>query len=66
MEKFSSRKFLITMLCLIGAALCVVFNVKPDADLLSFIKWIVGIYFTGNVVQKGVEYFKPKDSDVQP
>lgn len=63
MAKFNSRKFLITMLCLLGAALCVIFNVKPDADLLSFIKWIVGLYFAGNVTQKGVEYVLNKKTE---
>lgn len=40
------------MLVLLGAMLCVATNTKIDPDLASLIKWIVGLYFTGNVAQK--------------
>lgn len=53
LSTFGGRKFTITLIVLFAAILAGAFEITPDADLLGFIKWIVGLYFLGNV-SKGV------------
>lgn len=51
-NSFGGRKFLITIAVLLGIIACVATSTTVDPDLLSLVKWTVGLYFAGNVAQK--------------
>lgn len=46
---FGGRKFLIAIGLLIAAMLAMAFGLKFDDSWFSFIKWIVGLYYTSNI-----------------
>lgn len=52
LNTFGGRKFFLTVMVLLGVVACVVTGTAVDPDLLSLVKWVVGLYFAGNVAQK--------------
>jgi hypothetical protein len=55
-RSFESRKFLIAVAVLTSIEVMVFTHLKIDPDLASLIKWIVGLYYGGNVGQKLVQW----------
>ena len=51
-NSFGGRKFLLTVSILLGVIAAIATNTMVDPDLLSLVKWTVGLYFAGNVAQK--------------
>ncbi|MGZ6362411.1 MAG: hypothetical protein ACXWP0_12115, partial [Ktedonobacterales bacterium] len=43
------RKFCLVVACLALAVTAIALDIQVPADLLDFIKWVVGLYMAGNV-----------------
>ncbi len=52
---FGGRKFTIVLLILVGAFATTASGTKVDPALMDFLKWIVGLYFAGNVSKRAVD-----------
>jgi hypothetical protein len=59
-RRVRSRKFLLTVAILLGAAVMIATGTKIDAELASLVKWVVGLYFAGNVGKAGVDRLTEK------
>lgn len=51
-SKFSSRKFVLTAFAVLSPIVLLVFHYVEPAVYADITKWIIGLYFTGNVVEK--------------
>lgn len=58
MATFGGRKFLIVVAWTIGAALCVIFKMQVDAELLYNLRWVTGLYFAGNLGSDAINRYK--------
>jgi hypothetical protein len=65
-EGAGGRKFILTLLVLIGVAVCIYSNTKPDKDLLDFLKWALGMYYGANVTAGAAQALISKGKADQP
>ena len=51
-NRFASRKFILTTVAVLVPIFLVIFKVIEPNAYVELTKWVVGLYFTGNVVEK--------------
>lgn len=51
-NKYSSRKFLLTAFAVLSPIILLVTHHLDAAVYADITKWVIGLYFTGNVVEK--------------
>ena len=51
-NRFASRKFILTALAALIPIALLIFHYIDQGTYADITKWVIGLYFTGNVVEK--------------
>jgi hypothetical protein len=60
LKNFGGRKYSIVIFVLLCAVAAVVTDATIDPPLLEFVKWVIGLYFAGNVGRAAVDKITTK------